>query len=226
MSHIYLCCISPLIFFDLFVIEMDSLHSLLSDLSYFMTLSSMAIWAVEIPSLTRRIRAMLPLSVQEVDSIIHILHHGTTNEDENLKKLFLSDIAGKDISDLLKDDLDMLDDIAHVCRVVSGCYLFFYDCDVAKHKVAENHTISKILKGIPYSLNTLADAIRDSQSMEAVDGKIDIQFPVWNSTEAYVMGTITRTEFINGVLDPTNYVWYKISKCFKVLVGFNKHINK
>nr|BCA25930.1 p26 [Little cherry virus 2] len=226
MSHIYLCCILPLASFDLFVIEMDSLPSLLNDLSYFMTLSSMAIWAVEIPRLTRKIRAILPLSAQEVDKIIHILNHGTTNEDENLKKLILSDIAKENISDLLEDDLDMLDDIARVSRAVAGCYVFFYECDVAKHKVAEGHTVSKILKGITYSLNTLTDAIRDNQSMEGVDGKIDIQFPVWNSTEAYVMGTISRTEFINGVLDPTSYLWYKNSKCFNVLIGFNKYINK
>nr|BCA25950.1 p26 [Little cherry virus 2] len=226
MSHIYLHCISPLKSFNSLVTKMDTLFSLLRDLSYFMTLSSMAVWAVEIPKLTRKIRKLLPLSVQETNDILHILHHDATDENKNLKDLFLSDIAGKDISDLLKDDLDMLDDIARVSKSVASCYLFFYDCDVAKHKVAECHTISKIIKGIPYSLNTLTDAIRDSQSMEAVDGRVGIHFHIWNSIEAYVMGIMTRTEFIDIILDPLNYFWYKDSKCFSVLVGFNKYINK
>nr|BCA25940.1 p26 [Little cherry virus 2] len=226
MSHIYLHCISPLKSFNSLVTKMDTLFSLLRDLSYFMTLSSMAVWAVEIPKLTRKIRKLLPLSVQETNDILHILHHGTTNEDENLKNIFLCDIAAGDLSDLLDDDLDLLDDIASVCRSISGCYPFFYDCDVARNKVAEGHTISKIMKGMLYSLNVLSDAIRDGQKMETTDGRISLQFPIWNSTEAYVMGNMSRTDFITGVLDPSSYLWYKPSHCFNVLIGFNKYINK
>nr|QDK55529.1 p26 protein [Little cherry virus 2] len=226
MSHIYLHCILPQNLLNSSAIKMDTLGSLLNDLSYFMTLSSMSIWALEIPKLTRKIRRLLPLSAQDADGIINILHHGTTNEDENLKNIFLCDIAAGDLSDLLDDDLDLLDDIASVCRSISGCYPFFYDCDVARNKVAEGHTVSKIMKGMLYSLNVLSDAVRDGQKMETTDGRISLQFPIWNSTEAYVMGNMSRTEFITGVLDPSSYLWYKPSHCFNVLIGFNKYINK
>nr|UDM59585.1 p26 protein [Little cherry virus 2] len=226
MSHMFFCCILSQNLSNSSAVRMDTLGSLLSDLSYFMTLSSMSIWALEIPKFTRKIRRLLPLSAQDADGIINILHHGTTNEDENLKNLFLCDIAAGDLSDLLDDDLDLLDDIASVCKSISGCYPFFYDCDVARNKVAEGHTISNLLDDDLDLLDDIASVMQIYQWLLPIFLRFDVQETKWRKVIPLVMGNMSRTDFITGVLDPSNYLWYKNSKCFSVLVGFNKYINK